>query len=187
MEELASVPVRAGDALRDHRGRPIGLSEVLVLLRASVDEDVLLAVPLPDELRSGQKGLAPLAHLLALLERGVEDGGRGIGDAEVVVLLLKAVDRLLPEGRGAARRAAREESGILGEDLLRVHRLNRGDLRKERIWRLCHQSFPLRCDITPYCSWNIQSGYRLSAYAGAAASGAARAGLRRRRVSSPRP
>ena len=40
----------------------------------------------------------------------VEDGGGGIGDAEVVVLLLEAVDRLLPEGRGAARRAAREES-----------------------------------------------------------------------------
>ena len=141
VEELASVPVRAGDALRDHRGRPVGLSEVLVLLRASVDEDVLLAVPLPDELRTGQEGLAPLAPLLALLERGVEDGGGGIGDAEVVVLLLKAVDRLLPEGRGAARRAAREESGVLGEYLVRVHFLNRGDLGKHGMWRLCHQSF----------------------------------------------
>lgn len=53
VEELAPVPVCAGDALRDHRGRPIGLSEVLVLLWASVDEDVLLAVPLADELRTG--------------------------------------------------------------------------------------------------------------------------------------
>ncbi len=141
MEELASVPVRAGDALRHHRGRAVGLSEVLVLLRASVDEDVLFAVPLPDELRTGQERLASLAHLLAFLERGVEDGGRGIGDAEVVVLLLEAVDRLLSEGRGAARLPAREESGVLGEDLLRVHRLNRGDLGKQGMWRLCHRSF----------------------------------------------
>ena len=140
MEELASVPIRAGDALRDHRGRPVGLSEVLVLLRASVDEDVLLAVPLTDELRTGQKGLAPLAPFLALLERGVEDGGGGIGDAEVVVLLLEAVDRLLPEGRGAARRVAREESGVLGEYLVRVHLLDRGDLGEQGMWRLCHQS-----------------------------------------------
>ena len=112
-----------------------------VLLRASVDEDVLLAVPLPDELGAGQERLAPLAHLLALLDRGVEDGGRGIGDAEVVVLLLEAVDRLLSKGRGAARLAAREESGVLGEYLFRVHRLNRGDLGKQGMWRLCHQSF----------------------------------------------
>ena len=141
MEELASIPVRAGDALRDHRGRPVGLSEVLVLPRASVDEDVLLTVPLPDELRSGQEGLAPLAPLLALLERGVEDGGGGFGDVEVVVLLLEAVDRLLPQGRGAARRVAREESSVLGEYLVRVHLLNRGDLGKQGMWRLCHQSF----------------------------------------------
>lgn len=141
VEELAPVPVCAGDALRDHRGRPIGLSEVLVLLRASVDEDVLLAVPLADELRTGQEGLSSLAPFLALLERGVEDGGGGIGDAEVVVLLLEAVDRLLPKGRGAACRAACEESGVLGEYLVRVHLLNRGDLGKQGMWRLCHQSF----------------------------------------------
>ena len=98
-------------------------------------------MPLPDELRTRQEGLAPLAPLLALLERSVEDGGGGIGDAEVVVLLLEAVDRLLPEGRGAARRAAREESGVLGEYLVHVHLLNRGDLGKQGMWRLCHQSF----------------------------------------------
>lgn len=56
------------------------------------------------------------------------------------MLLLEAVDRLLTEGRGAARRAAREESDVSGEYLVRVHLLDRGDLGKQGMWRLCHQS-----------------------------------------------
>lgn len=141
MEELAAVPVRAGDEPR-HLGRRLeGSSLVFKLLRASVDEDVRLPVPLARELRAGEHRLAPLDALLALLERGVEDGGGSLGDMEVVVLLLQSVDRLLPEGRRAAGRVAREEAGVLAEELVHVHRLNRVDLGKHCMWRLCHRSF----------------------------------------------